>query len=351
MSEQKQNNNLMYIIAIILLIFIAIWAYFVGKKSTTNNLNENTKNEQVKNAQNIVVYSDLRCKDCQTNAIIEKLKSIPALTNANFIIKDYKKDPEVKDYITKNQINSLPLFIFNTNNIDPSLNQYLNKSPNEDSYFLVWGNFNPIAFDKLEKREETPKTLEVFTMWYCPFGELALKALPQIKEQFKNDDIKINIHYIANKSWTGNTADDFQSLHWVPEAEENIRQLCITKNYWTNKMISYAVERYKNADNYGRINDKPEDAMKAVWIDSKKIEQCITSGEWAKLLEEDIKLAQELWISASPTWFANNKYKFGWIRAGNIQKSFCQYNPDLEGCKTQIKNATTIQGWTPACGK
>jgi hypothetical protein len=29
-------------------------------------------------------------------------------------------------------------------------------------------------------------------------------------------------------------------------------------------MISYAVERYKNADNYGRINDKPEDAMKAV---------------------------------------------------------------------------------------
>jgi protein-disulfide isomerase len=187
-------------------------------------------------------------------------------------------------------------------------------------------------------------------MWYCPFGELALKALPQIKDTFKNDDIKINIHYIANKTGTWNTANDFNSLHGVPEAEENIRQLCINKNYWVNKLISYSVERYKNADNYGRITDKPEDAMKAVWIDSQKIQQCIDSWEGGKLLEEDIKLAEELWINASPTWFANNKYKFGGIQASNIQTTFCQYNPDLEGCKTEIKEANINQNWAPACG-
>jgi hypothetical protein len=187
-------------------------------------------------------------------------------------------------------------------------------------------------------------------MWYCPFWELALKALPQIKDTFKNDDIKVNIHYIANKTGTGNTANDFNSLHGVPEAEENIRQLCINKNYWTDKVISYAVERYKNADNYGRITDKPEDAMKTVWIDSKKIQECIDSWEWSKLLEEDIKLAQELWINASPTWFANNKYKFGGIKASNIQTAFCQYNPTLEGCKNEIKDANITQNWTPACG-
>ena len=353
MTEQKTQNNTMYIVAIVLLIIIAIGAFFLGQKSanktdkTTTDKTTVTKNE----IKTITVYSDARCKDCATDAIINKLKTIPVLANTKFEIKDYKNDKQVKEFITKNNIPSLPLFIFNTNNIDPSLNPYLNKVENKkNTYFLIWGNFDPIAFDKLESRKETPKTLDVFTMGYCPFWEIALKALPQIKDTFKNDNIKINIHYIADKTGTWNTANDFRSLHKVPEAEEDIRQVCINKNYWVDKLISYAVERYKNADNYGRITDKPEDAMKAVWIDSKKIQKCIDSWEGGKLLEEDIKLAQELWIGASPTWLANNKYKFGGIKATGIQNNFCQYNPDLKGCKTEIKEWNTNQNWAPACG-
>jgi len=353
MNEQKQNNT-MYIVAIVLLVLIAIWAYFLGKKSawttTPTNVTATRQIDNTKWLDTIIVYDDARCTNCATDAIINKLKTIPALSNTNFVVKDYKKDAEVKNFIEKNDVPSLPLFIFNSNNIDPSLNDYLNKTPNDNTYFLVWGNFDPIAFDKLDAREETPKTLDVYTMGYCPFWEIALKALPQIKDTFKNDDIKVNIHYIATKTGTWDTASDFQSLHGVPEAEENIRQLCINKNYGTDKVISYAVERYKNADNYGRITDKPEDAMKAVWIDTNLIQKCIDSGEGAKLLEEDVKIAQELGINASPTWLANNKYKFGGIQAPNIQTAFCQYNPDLEGCKTEIKNATTTQNWTPACG-
>lgn len=356
-EQQKKQNNTMYIIVTILLITIAIGAFFLGQKSVNkttfneaNNLVNKIENSKTQN-ETITVYDDARCTDCATDAIINKLKTIPSLSNAKFEIKDYKNDKEVKEFITKNNIPSLPLFIFTSNNIDPSLNSYLNKTPNDKNrYFLVWGNFNPIAFDKIEARKETPKTLDVFTMWYCPFWEIALKALPQIKDTFKNDNIKINIHYIANKTGTWNTASDFNSLHGTPEAKEDIRQICINKNYWIDKLISYSVERYKNADNYGRITDKPEDAMKAVWIDSKKIQQCIDSWEGAKLLEEDIKLAQELGISASPTWFANNKFKFGWIKAWNIQSQFCSHNPNLDGCKTEIKEANTQENWAPACG-
>ncbi len=360
-KEKKENNNLKNILIIILIILVWAWAYFLWNNNNTSNkevnkniqTNNNTQAwiDNTKKIESVLVYDDSRCTDCNTNAIINKLKEIPELTNSKFIIKDYKKDSEVKTFLDKNKIPSLPLFIFNTNNIDPKLNQYLNKIPNSNQYFLLWWNFDPIAYDKLEKRKETPKTLDVFTMWFCPFWEIALKALPQIKDTFKNDNIKLNIHYIASKTWSWNTAKSFQSLHWTAEAWEDIRQLCIKKNYWIDKLINYLVERYKNADNYGRITDKPENAMKATWIDVNKIQKCINSWEWAKLLEEDIKLAQELWINASPTWLANNKYKFGGIKAWNIQTQFCSHNPDLKWCKTEIKEATTNVWWTPACWK
>jgi uncharacterized protein (UPF0333 family) len=135
MSEQKIQNNTMYIVAIILLIIIAIGAFFLGQKST--NKTEKTIISQ-NQLENVIVYDDDRCKDCNTNAIIDKLKSIPSLANAKFEIKDYKNDKEVKEFITKNNIPSLPLFIFSSNDIDPSLNSYLNKTPNdENTYFLV----------------------------------------------------------------------------------------------------------------------------------------------------------------------------------------------------------------------
>jgi len=357
MSKQKKikNNNINYAIIITLIIITAIIAFFLWKNLSNNSnvqKNQITTNstETNKNLQDVIVYDDSRCKNCNTKLIIDNLKKIPALANTNFIVKDYNQDDEVKKYLQENNINQLPLFVFKSNNIDPNLNEYLNKDKNW-TFFVVGWNFDPFAKDKLDSRIEKPKNLEVFTMGYCPFWELALKSLPQIKKQFKNDDIKINIHYIADKTWSWYTANDFRSLHWVSEAEEDIRQLCINKYYGIDKLIAYAVERYKNADNYGRITDDPKEAMKAVGIDINKIEQCINSGEWAKLLEEDIKLAQELGIGASPTWLANNKNTFWGIHAQNIQEQFCEYNPNLEWCKTKIENATTIKNWAPACGK
>ncbi len=359
--EKKQNNNTLYLIIIILLIVIAIWAFFIWKNNQTKNIsdtNTNTTNTnnisqnkvKTKTIKDVTVYTDSRCSDCNTSAIIDKLKQLPELKNTNFITKDYTKDPEVKTFLTENNIPVLPLFLFDSNNIDPNLNKYLNKSSN-NKYFLVWWSFNPISYDKLEKRKEIPKTLDVFTMWYCPFWEIALKALPEIQKTFKNDNIKINIHYIASKTWSWNTSKDYQSLHGTPEAEEDIRQECIKKYYWFDKLVKYLQVRYKNADNYGRISDKPELSMKNSWIDTTKIIKCTDDWEWSKLLEQDIKLAQDLWINASPTWLANNKYKFGWIKATNIQAQFCKHNPNLKGCKTQIQTNTTWNTQTPSCGK
>ncbi len=282
----------------------------------------------------IIIITDKRCgDDCNTDMVIEKLKEIPDLENTKIKKLDYDEE-EAKDLMKKNNIKYLPIVIVSDDSIT-ELKNYLIKWEDNKYLLNIWGSFDPVTYDKLLLRKETPKTLDIFVMWYCPFGEIALKTLPEMKDRFK--DIKIDIHYIAWKIWSGNTINDFNSLHWKAEVEEDMRQLCIKKNYWIDKVIEYWVERYKNANNYGIVSDKPEDSMKVVKIDLKKIEACISSWEAGKLLEEDIKIAQELDINASPTWFANNRYKFLWIFIQNIHKNFCKYNSNLKACKEKIK--------------
>ena len=361
MSEQKGNYTGFFTVIIVLLLVIIAEVYYVNKGNIISSKNivsstntnkedvskkENTAKKEVKTSNiKIIAITDKKCwAKCNTAPIIAQLKQqVPELSKTEIKTLDYS-DKKAQEILQKAGLKRLPAFIFSSNELEWNIKQFLVPTKDKQYSLNIWASYDPT-------RKETPKTLDVFTMWYCPFGEIALKALPQIQKTFKEDGIKLNIHYIANKVKDWTKADSFQSLHWVPEAEEDIRQICINKNYGLDKLISYAQERYKNADNYGRIKDKPELAMKAVKIDVSKINKCINSWEWAKLLEADIKIAQDLWIWASPTWMANNKYQFGGIKAKNIQSQFCEYNPNLKWCKTQIKTDSSKNTQTPSCGK
>jgi hypothetical protein len=184
-------------------------------------------------------------------------------------------------------------------------------------------------------------------MWYCPYWEIALKQFPAIKKQFEQDNIDIQIHYIANWEWT--TADAFNSLHWVTEAEEDIRQLCVQKYYWTDKLIDYMQKRYENADNYWKVTDEPSVAIKSIGWNADTINTCVTWWEWGQLLTDDIKIANWLWIWASPTWYANEKYQFGWIDATAIITNFCKYNPELKWCQTEVQSTWTADASNVQC--
>ena len=204
---------------------------------------------------------------------------------------------------------------------------------------------------KLVCRKEIKWKLDLFIMWYCPFGEIAAKQLPALKKAL-NNNIDISIHYIADKVNEKNTAEWFNSLHGVKEAEEDIRQMCVQKYYWTEKLIDYLQERYKNADNYWQVKDDPAGAIKFIWWDPDKIKECVENWEWAKLLEEDVKLAKKLQINASPTWLANNRYKFGGIDANVIKDNFCKHNSQIAECNNGEKIETDNKNnWqNPTCG-
>lgn len=200
---------------------------------------------------------------------------------------------------------------------------------------------------KKQCREEIKGKLDVFLMGYCPFGEIAAKQIPALQEAL-GEDMELWVHFIANQKgeWEVLTADDFDSLHGTPEAEENIRQLCVQKYHGIDKLVEYMQVRYENANNYGQVEDKPSIALEAIGADVEQITTCVSGWEWGAMLAEDVKIANELNIWASPTWLANNRYEFGGIEANAILSEFCKYNPEFEACVNNVELETEA----PAAG-
>jgi hypothetical protein len=160
--------------------------------------------------------------------------------------------------------------------------------------------------------------------------------MQEVLANFKgNIDFKVN--YIAN----GSAAGGFQSLHGQAEVDEDIRELCVIKNYSKNaKFMDYVLCRNKD------IRSGEWEKCATNGIDAKLIKTCSSGDEGKKLLEESLKVSNALAIGASPTWIANGKYKFSGIDAQSIKNNLCSHNPKLAGCdKTLSANTNgTPQG-------
>lgn len=380
MTTNKENRLkfdvksmiIVVLVIIIVILWFMLWKYSSNfKQINKENINVNSSGSINTNWEDIVmtVIDDSRCSECFTKEILTQLKLVPVLQKATIIEKDFS-DEWVSKYLKENNITALPAIIFNTSNVETTINTYLAPLTSGEYSLALWSTFNPFAEicdNKIDDtwdwkidcedttcisnpicRLEEKAKLDVFLMWFCPFWEIAANTIPTLKTTFW-DKLNIDIHFIASKVKEWETAESFDSLHWAKEVEEDIRQLCIKKYNWINTLISYFWKRYKNADKYGAVKDEPSLAYTAVWINAKTIDTCISNWEWVKLLEEDIKLATELNIWASPTWLANNKYSFGWVEVSTIQTEFCKYNSELKWCNKAINNTASTTWVTPEC--
>ncbi|MDD2870578.1 MAG: thioredoxin domain-containing protein [Candidatus Gracilibacteria bacterium] len=145
-------NKVMYALAV---INIAL--------DENNNSDNYVSTEKIYDKLSITVYEDKRCTNCPTNEVIDQLKLLPSIASVEIERKDFAEDG-VADYLTKNDIKTLPLIVFSTNNFDvskdqaqmdynnqpvPKVNTYLEALP-EGGYSLAIGaTFNPF-----EKRSE-----------------------------------------------------------------------------------------------------------------------------------------------------------------------------------------------------
>lgn len=309
----------------------------------------------------VISLSDKRCKECDTTGLLQQLKSLfPGIAVTNL---DYGSN-EGKKLYNDLKLTYLPALLFDDSIKSaenyPRIREYLDPVGSNYYSLRIGANFNPSAEicdngidddndglidcndqgcnKTLLCRKEIPKRLDLFVMSQCPYGVMAMNSMKEVLENFK-DDIDFRIHYIAMETDGG-----FRSLHGQPEVDENIRELCAMKYYPDNyKYMDYIWCRNKNIQ-----SSSWESCAKESGMDAGKIKRCFEGTEGKKLLSEDIKLANELDIGASPTWIANNKNKFSGIDAETIKINYCKSNPNLAGCGKTLSSSSNSP--TGGCG-
>ena len=190
---------------------------------------------------------------------------------------------------------------------------------------------DPKCAASLECREEKERNIDLFIMSDCPFGKKAVSGLKEALDNF-GSEIKFDIHYIANEAGGG-----FKSLHGQYEVEEDIRQLC-AKELLPDKYFNYIYCRSVN----GIKGIDWNDCAKEAGLDTSAMRSCSEGEHGKELLRQDIKMVNDLKISASPTWLANNRYKFSGIDAETIRSNFCKYNKGVEGCENTLSKNTAV---------
>ena len=311
----------------------------------------------------VTAITDKRCKECNADEIVTSLKDVfPGLKPK---ILDWSDD-EAKTIAKDAEIKLLPAVLFD-DSIDKDkegaqhMARWLQPAGKYKSLRLG-AEFDPTAEicdnqtddtgngkvdcaddtckESMLCREEKKGVLDVFVMSQCPYGVMGLDAMKDVLDAF-GEELTFGIHYIAEE-----TPNGFESLHGQPEVDENIRELCAIKHYGEkNKYMDYVWCRNKNirSDDWKSCTGSND-------IDTKVIEKCSTGDEGKKLLSENLKLAKTLKIGGSPTWLVNNRMTFNAVSAGDIQKKICEKNPDLKGCKAELKGAAPNAAPAGSCG-
>lgn len=319
-------------------------AYGEEKPEPCNNLPEPTK-------VSMIVLNDNRCAECDTTGLVAQLKSLfPGLEITTL---DYN-DAEGQAIYKESDLQYLPAVLFDeTVTKDESYSVVKNYLVPAGEYISlrIGAQFDPTAEicdngiddtgnglvdcyddtckETLSCREEKSQQLQVFIMSDCPYGRKAIEALKPVIDNFEGQ-IEYEVHYIANE-----VGDGFQSLHGQYEVDENIIQLCV-KEYSPNEWFDYLYCRSTK----GVSGKDWKDCATETNVDITTVQTCFDGEEGKTLLRNDIKLAQDLGVGASPTWLVNNRYTFSGIDSETVKTNFCRYNQEVLGCENTLSSDT-----------
>jgi len=297
----------------------------------------------------VVILSDTRCQECRTSMLEQQMKEL--FPGAESKVVDYGTEEGKKMY-TEYKLKTLPVIFFGKQVQEADNYQRIQRALTPLGEYLAvtrWGRFDPtkeICDNKIDDngnskldcddedckfalacRKDVTKKLELFVMSQCPYGVKALNSMKEVLANFKGG-ITVEIHFIADEEGEG-----FRSLHGQPEVDENIRQLCAMKLYpKAYKFMDYILCRNQNITS----SDWESCTGAKTGIDTKKVKECFEGDMGKKLLREDIKIAQGLSVSGSPTWFANNKNRFSALDPEAIKTNLCNFNKELKGCENKL---------------
>lgn len=305
----------------------------------------------------IVILTDSRCTDCTDMISLLKPRLQQVFASHTITEVDYA-DEEGKELYESSGVQFLPAVLF-TDDIESDqsyseISSYLDPA-GEYLSLRIGSQFDPAAeictngqddnndgmvdckdptcAAKTVCREEQEGRLDVFVMSQCPYGTQALDSMEEVLAAF-GEDLEFHINYIASETAPG----VFSSLHGQPEVNENIRELCAIKHY-PEKYMDYILCRNKAI-----TSTNWESCATEAKFSTATMKACSEGDEGKQLLSENINLAGQLGIGASPTWLVNNKYTFSGIDAETVKTNFCRYHPGLEGCGSTLSANAAVSG-------
>ncbi len=306
---------------------------------------------------NVTLLGDTRCgADCDTRRMEGSIRGrvgAPVLTTL-----DYGSPEGKKLYATIKPAN-LPAAIFDaTLDADKdALAAFSRGMKPAGSYrVLSMGGWNPACADdggcKLDEckptmqcRAEIPKQLDVYVMSQCPYGVKGLDAMKEVVENFKKAGETINfaIHYIGDGD-----AKALSSMHGAGEVDEDVREACAIEHYGKSlKYMDYIWCRNKS------IRDPNWQACTggSTGIDTDVIKKCAEGDEGRQLVARSFADSKSTGMQASPTWLANNKFKFSGIDPETIKQNLCAHNK-LAGCDVKLSGQAAPKPGAkePGCG-
>lgn len=245
----------------------------------------------------ITIIDDKRCTNCQTDSIIDQLKQLPFLVNADFIKKDFS-DATVSEYLKTNNISYLPAIILSTNKLDDSwtMSPYLQELNSNEYSLNVWASFNPflkrsekwfLVLDKeiiikVKENAYLKWNKDAKISWFeysdleCPFCARLHNSDVEssIKETYKED---VNIYF-------NHFPLEFHqnAFIWASVLE------CLAEQKWAGAFYSLIDVAYKNEK-----SDKSyliEESVK-LWANKETIEKCINDQRF----NEKISEIQNIW--------------------------------------------------------
>ncbi|OQX51295.1 hypothetical protein B5M47_01125 [candidate division CPR3 bacterium 4484_211] len=196
--------------------------------------------------------------------------------------------------------------------------------------------------------QEIPKTgqpdVKLFTMAFCPYGNIAEKAMAPVAKLLANQ-IDIAPHYVVYSNYQGGgpkyCLDDesqYCSMHGVNELKEDIRELCIYKN-----------NRDKYWDFVSKVNENCQVSnIETCWrpiaenlnLSASKIEDCLnTMG--IEFSRQEQALNEKYRVTGSPTLIINGVRYKGQRTSEDYKKAICNaFTNPPEECQTKLTSET-----------
>lgn len=137
--------------------------------------------------------------------------------------------------------------------------------------------------------------VELFVMSFCPYGNRGEDTMLPIYNLLK-DKVDWKVNYIVSVS-----GDTIRSLHGQPETDQNIREVCVKRDYGMDAFWKFITYVNKNC---GRDGSCWEDAAKETGVDPIKIQSCF-DNDGLDLMKSEASASNNAGASGSPTLLIN----------------------------------------------